>query len=732
MRTPKLPESERLDIGRARFAGVPVKELAKEHSIGVATVQRYADEFARKGGGSPYTEFGISGLARFGGTIQEDYHKSWRSLRELSKTVKEMGDHPIVSAALFTIEIAIRKAEWSTVPGGETAIDIAAAQFLAECVSDMSHTLDDHISQVISMFSYGFAPFEVVYKRRLGMERDPFSKFDDGRVGWRKFGLRAQDTLSPGREWDFDEAGGVQGMYQTPPNGGPERFLSIERLLLYRTTATKNNPQGRSALRAAFMPWYYSKNLTEVEAISAERLGSGLPVIYLGKGTSKSGATSDYAYAKQAVRDTRADEQAGLVFPFHKQYAGGDGSGILFELVSPPGKGGIDFNQVITRHNQEIAQSLLTQFMFLGMGETGTQSLATEIRDQFILAINAWLSNISDVINRYAIPRLFALNIFPGLISLPRLEPGDVSDVDVSQLIETMARAVQTGIVLADETTEAHARGLLGLPEREAQPEGEGGREKRDAKPEKDEKDEPPEMTRQQVKAELFAALRGRGPGARRVWEREINTYQKELRAEFAAWTAELEEDVDDEEAAILLAAALFRLDERLRRLGRERILDSVALGIGEDEFRQEYINVAAKHMGANELFLSGLRTDIGAKARELIAAGIVGAALAEALDQSFSSRVELYAGEAWGALQETVGVRSGLSENPKIHWVLDPRAQHCATCLGYGDQEYSSYAELLAQTGGAAPGINTDCDGNCRCSLEVFGNDEDSERPTS
>ena len=63
----------------------------------------------------------------------------------------------------------------------------------------MDHTLDDHVAEALSCLSYGFAWFEVVYKRRVGpTERNDKkrSKYTDGRMGVRKIAMRAPWTVS--------------------------------------------------------------------------------------------------------------------------------------------------------------------------------------------------------------------------------------------------------------------------------------------------------------------------------------------------------------------------------------------------------------------------------------------------------------------------------------------------------------------------------------------------------
>ena len=418
---------------------------------------------------SPFVELGTTGLNRWGGSIHEDYLTDWASLDRMVPVIRRMMDHPTVAAVTFAIEMILRNAKWTVQPASDDTADVEAQEFIESCIGDMSHTLDDHLAQALTMAWYGFAPFEIVYKRRLGPDKDLSSLYDDGMIGWRKFGFRSQDTLAPGNEWSFDENGGIQGMYQQPPTEKDTRFIPIDRMLLYRTTLHKNNPQGRSILRGAYNPWYFSKNLAEVEGIAAERMGTGLPIGYLGYDTSKEGPTSDFALLQKALRNVRADEQAALVLPYPKMGQGApEGKGILVELLSPPSRGIIDFHQTIERYNTQIAQVMLAQFIFFGVSERGTQALAVRMTDIFQAAIHGWLEIMADTINRYAIPRLLDLNAssFAGITGLPTIEFAPASSMDVVAFTGALKQAVDANLLHPDDKIEASVREVLGLPER--------------------------------------------------------------------------------------------------------------------------------------------------------------------------------------------------------------------------------------------------------------------------
>jgi len=114
-----------------------------------------------------------------------------------------------------------------------------------------------------------------------------------------------------------------------------------------------------------------------------------------------------------------------------------------------------------------------------------------------------------------------------------------------------------------------------------------------------------------------------------------------------------------------------------------------------------------------------------------LIAAGNVAAIQQTVAAQlgAFRARVGLYAGQFWHAVAAGAveRVREIEQEDPaqrqRIAWVLDSAAKHCRDCLAFAGV-YESCDELLAATGGILPGAGTECDGNCRCQLNLIGDD--------
>ena len=173
---------------------------------------------------SDFIEIGRSGLKRFGGLVQQEFLTTLRGKQGIA-VYREMRDNdPVIGASLTILEQTIRKASWFVELPEETQVQAKAAEFLRGCTEDLSHTWDDMISEIITMFPFGWAWMEIVYKLRKGDVRDPkrHSKFNDGKIGWRKIALRLQTSFS---RWDFDDDGGIQGMTQNP---APDFNLTTE------------------------------------------------------------------------------------------------------------------------------------------------------------------------------------------------------------------------------------------------------------------------------------------------------------------------------------------------------------------------------------------------------------------------------------------------------------------------------------------------------------------------
>ena len=409
-------------------------------------------------------ELGTTGLRRSGGFITEEFLNQLRGRRGLL-VYREMADNdPVIGSILYAIEKVVLRLDWRVDPYDESDAAKEMAEFIDQCLEDMSDSWDQTLASILSMLVYGFSFHEIVYKVRGGDVEDPKrkSKYSDGKIGWRKFPIRAQETL---HNWMMDQEGGIQGFRQIDPTGGGFREIPMEKGLLFRTTVNKNNPEGRSLLRNSFRPWYYKRRIEEIEAIGIERDLAGLPVAKVPPEYLSSGATSAQqavlAEITKIVQNIKRNEQEGVIFP--KMYDENNNEMFSLELLSSGGSRQFDTDKVISRYDQRISMSVLTDFILLGHERVGSFSLGSQKMDLWTMSIDSIAKSIAEVINQYAIPRLIKLNSMDSEL-MPYLTYGSVSSVDLGELADYVQKLVSAGALMPDENLEAYLREQASLP----------------------------------------------------------------------------------------------------------------------------------------------------------------------------------------------------------------------------------------------------------------------------
>lgn len=414
-----------------------------------------------------FRQVGATGLRRFSGFIYEDFlHEliGWKAVA----IYKEMGDNDsTVGAVRHAIDTLCRRVPWHVQKASEEQYDKEAAEFLEQCMNDMDNTWIDTISEILSFLQYGHSVHEIVYKRRCGDGFDPSqrSKYTDGRIGWRGLPIRSQDTLY---RWQFDDHGGIQGVEQLSPPHYYHVTIPIEKMLLFRTTTHKNNPEGRSMFRSAYRSWYMKKNIENIEAIGIERDLAGLPFMTAPAELFSKNASAEQkallGELKNIVTNVRRDEQEGIILPMQNDPVSGKPL-YDFKLLSTGGSRQMDVDKVINRYDQRIAMCALADFMLLGQQNVGSWAMHSDKTKLFSMSMGAFLDIIAEILNNFAIPRLFALNDFQ-VSDYPKLMHGDVQSVDLKELGDYITKLAGAGMPLfPDEGLEEYLRKAGNLPE---------------------------------------------------------------------------------------------------------------------------------------------------------------------------------------------------------------------------------------------------------------------------
>ena len=404
-------------------------------------------------------EIGRVGQRRYGGIFYEEFLSELRG-RKGAEVFTEMSNND--ETILFAIEMLVRQASWNVEPGGSTAKDREAAEFVKSCMDDMQQTWIDTISEILSFLTYGWSFHEIVYKRRMGRTKDnrTSSKYDDGLIGWMKLPIRSQETLY---QWEYDDQDNLIGMTQMPPPDFGLITIPMNKAMLFRTRSRKDNPEGRSILRTAYRSWYFKRRIQEIEGIGIERDLAGLPVITTPEGMDIWDKDDEDMNAIRAgleamVKNIRRDSTEGLVLPF----------GYTFELTSTGGSRQFDTNSIIARYDTKISQTVLADFIQLGHESVGSFALSSDKTNLFSMAICAFLDIICQTFNSQGIPALIDINgdHFAGVTDYPRLTHGDIEDVDLATMATFIKDMTSIGVIIPDESLEDYVRQLGKLPKR--------------------------------------------------------------------------------------------------------------------------------------------------------------------------------------------------------------------------------------------------------------------------
>ena len=401
-----------------------------------------------------FAELGYTGLNRYGGHLNEEFLSNLQGQKGIEVYEEMSSNDPVISAFLFAIRQLVRQVDWHIEQPKDTPEHREAAEFLRQALfEDLEMKWDDLLSEILTFLTYGFSIMEIVYKKRDGED----SKFDDGRIGWRSFEPRGQGTVE---EWEFGEHGKIQGLYQLGEPSYEKVYLPKEKILHFRTVSEKNDPTGKSVLRAAYRSWKIKKNIEEIEAIGIEKNLVGVPKLTPPEGmdiwdSSDPEMTNLRNNAEDLVKNLRRDEQEGVVLPH----------GWELELIGSGGQDPSDVTDtIIKRYDQRLALSVLADFLILSQNEQGSYAMSVSKTRLFQQALDGWMGDIADTINQEGVERLFSLNDFD-IEEYPKIVPSSIQQISVEALGKYISNISGAGAPLfPDEELEEELKKRADLP----------------------------------------------------------------------------------------------------------------------------------------------------------------------------------------------------------------------------------------------------------------------------
>lgn len=432
---------------------MPMARVKKAESLDLSTGSESVPRI-------PYSETGAIGLKQINGQILEESRKEL-VYPQAAKTFKTMSRDATISSGLDLFQMMISRVKWTVHIPQDASEDIKKkALFLKQVQEDMEHSWYAFMKEAVSFYTYGFAPHEIVLRKRL---KSNGSKYDDGLVGVRKLPIRSQDTIS---RCEFSEDGRTfLGFWQNPKgildfyggfNGGKatsqdEVFIRKSKLLNFTCDSSRGNPMGTSPLLKCYYAWKYRTKIEEHEAVSLSRDLNGIPRFkipsdYLSEQASEDKKAAAEAYMKIG-RNIQANEQASVVVPSDRDEKGN----LIFEfdLVTSSGSNRFDTNAIIGRYNSIILQALWADILQMGQSSVGSFSLSDTKRGLVIMAVEDKLMGMQETLKELR-DLLFKMNGWDLEGELPYWQYEEVQETDLDVLSKAIQRYAATGAIELD------------------------------------------------------------------------------------------------------------------------------------------------------------------------------------------------------------------------------------------------------------------------------------------
>ena len=399
------------------------------------------------------TEMGVTGVPSFNGREADRYLTELQGPEGVQTMARILRREPAAYTVQNAIRLTARQAKWKSVPATDSPGDKRAAEFVEQCLEDMSHTLWKAVSFALSCQAFGFADLHIVYKRRSGpvvRGSSPSSLFNDGLVGLRKLAIRRQETID---SWERDDNGDPKFMVQVNPDTGKKLVpVPVDRMLHFIGGDDRGAWEGIGWLEPAYKLWHMIQGFEIIYGIGAQRSFVGVPTFeYVNKPDPDS-----IRMVREMGRKLTIGENQYIEYP---------GAVVKFSLQSVTNGNAGELREQIKELRWQMLMLGLAQFLQLGNSGSGSRALADPLIVMFKSAIDAANDEVADVFNRHLIPRLFALNpsLNAGTTQLPRIVPSRVNALG-SEVLSFLG-GIQSFLAGAPNDDALWLREIVGMPE---------------------------------------------------------------------------------------------------------------------------------------------------------------------------------------------------------------------------------------------------------------------------
>jgi len=385
---------------------------------------------------------GSSGTQVYGGYFSEEYLTDLRGTRG-AKVYDEMRrSEPQIAMLMNAIKNPIKSAEWGIEPFDNSEAAKLQADFIKVCLKEQIDW-DNTLHEILTFMEFGHSVMEVVHNVIFNHPR--FGTCN----GLGTLGFRSQKTIE---RWNLEKKTGkllsvAQYVYS---DIGSNTCIDGDFLLVFSLSKEGDNYEGISALRPMYGPWMRKNLYLKLMAIGFEKYMVGTPIGTIPKG--KTTAEEEAAF-KQVLESYTSHELAYITVP----------EGWTIDIKNGEFDG-TKIKDIITMENTEMVNSLVANFLALGLnGSGGSFSLGSDLSDFFLSGIQSYANLACGTINRKLIPNLVRLNFGPQP-GYPMLKCTGINDKAGKELAEIIKSLTDSQTIKPDMPLEEFLRTTYKLP----------------------------------------------------------------------------------------------------------------------------------------------------------------------------------------------------------------------------------------------------------------------------
>jgi hypothetical protein len=395
----------------------------------------------------------VGGETSFRRTRLTDYNPELSGKLAIEK-YKEMKNDSIVRSTLRMPKTPVISARWFWEPASSEDIDLEVAEFVKDNFEKwMNVSFYELMMQILTMLDYGVSVFEKVYDV-INWSYAKGPNAGRGAGGEQKVFLRklAPIAVEQIEEFVYDDFGGPEAIKIETETGSED--LEIWKALIFTYDKENGDLWGNSVLRSAYKHWFYKENLYKIDAIQKERHGIGIPIIHLPPNFTSKGPSNDKQMAELIGQSLRTNERAHVVLPPNWEVA-------FLKLEGQR----VDALESAEHHSEKLYENVMANFM----QRSATSSETNVQQEVFIKSARFTAEIMRDVINKYVVPQLVAMNWAAEEISgYPELRVRRLGDErDWRTLSFAMRNFIGANVIIPDDELDAWVRDEMDMPMRD-------------------------------------------------------------------------------------------------------------------------------------------------------------------------------------------------------------------------------------------------------------------------